>query len=326
MKTVKTIARIAIIVILSIALLVTGANIYLRISFSAFFSSAESTMKIPGLNDGFVQQGLAACGDGFLCSGYVSGGASRVYYFDAKERYSTELVCSDGSVYDGHAGGIAINGDYVYIANKRSLDVFNLSDFKNKAKSAVQIGSFPLPVNAAYCTINNGYLFVGSFYRENDEKYDTQDFEKMTTPTGEENYSLILSYRLDSSQKTTYGIKRIPNSAYSARALLQGVCFTTDKMVLSTSWGLSASHLYFYEYAKAEKHSMTIKDEALELNEKINLYYLDSSVLYNTVKAPPMAEEIVYKDGKIYVMSEAASNKYVFGKIVGLGNLYAYTV
>ena len=39
-----------------------------------------------------------------------------------------------------------------------------------------------------------------------------------------------------------------------------------------------------------------------------------------------MSEEIVYKEGKIYIMSEAASNKYIFGKFVGLGNFYSYNV
>jgi hypothetical protein len=39
-----------------------------------------------------------------------------------------------------------------------------------------------------------------------------------------------------------------------------------------------------------------------------------------------MSEEIVYKDGLIYIMTESASNKYIFGKFMSGYNCYAMDV
>ena len=58
----------------------------------------------------------------------------------------------------------------------------------------------------------------------------------------------------------------------------------------------------------------------------VPLYYEDSASLVesDTVEAPPMSEEIVYLDGKIWIMNESACNKYIFGKLT-TGN-YLYSV
>ena len=39
-----------------------------------------------------------------------------------------------------------------------------------------------------------------------------------------------------------------------------------------------------------------------------------------------MSEEIVYKDGRIYIMTESASNKYIFGKFMSGIEVYSYKV
>jgi hypothetical protein len=98
--------------------------------------------------------------------------------------------------------------------------------------------------------------------------------------------------------------------------------FTDSRIVLSTSYGFATSHLYFYDAtavaAKADKFTVN--------GTEVPLYYLDSASLVSTVSAPPMSEEIVYKDGRIYIMTESASNKYIFGKITGGSPLYSYNI
>ena len=321
MKILKRILRITVIVVAAIALLICGANIFVRVSFSAFFDRSEKYSNIPGTRDNFVQQGLCEYNGGFLTAGYMSdGSASRVYYFDKEKSYYIELANEDGTKYDGHAGGIAINGEYVYITNAKKLDVFSLSDFSADKKTAKAIGKIDAPIKAAFCSVNGGFLFIGSFYREQGDKYKTEEWEHIKTPDGTLNPATIISYRLDVSAKDNFGVKKTPESVFSAPALVQGICFTPDRMVLSTSYGLASSHLYFYEFSSSKKDSIEVD------GIKANLYYLDGKVLRNTVKAIPMSEGIVYKEGKIYIMSEAASNKYIFGKFVGLGNFYSYNV
>ena len=55
----------------------------------------------------------------------------------------------------------------------------------------------------------------------------------------------------------------------------------------------------------------------------VPLYVIDSKTLVDTIEAPPMAEEIVYLDGKIWIMNESASNKYIFGKFTTGNTLFS---
>ena len=56
----------------------------------------------------------------------------------------------------------------------------------------------------------------------------------------------------------------------------------------------------------------------------VPLVYLDSSMLTDDLRMPPMAEEIVVLDNKIYVMNESACTKYIFGNLTSGRHIYAY--
>jgi hypothetical protein len=55
----------------------------------------------------------------------------------------------------------------------------------------------------------------------------------------------------------------------------------------------------------------------------IPVYAFDSTSLVKTYKAPPMAEEAVFVNGKLLVMSESACNKYILGKFASAKWCYA---
>ena len=57
--------------------------------------------------------------------------------------------------------------------------------------------------------------------------------------------------------------------------------------------------------------------------EGVKKYHLESKDILETITAPPMAEEIFYKNGKIFMMNESAGNKYIFGKFTT--GLYTYS-
>ena len=56
----------------------------------------------------------------------------------------------------------------------------------------------------------------------------------------------------------------------------------------------------------------------------VSLYHLDSKCLKKTLEAPPMAEEMAYVDGRIYVLNDSACKQYIFGKFLSGNNLYSY--
>ena len=80
--------------------------------FSEFYSQAEKSVKIPGLNEAFVPQGFAynETLGAYLVCGYMSNSEqSRLYVVDGGDGVYKELRLKneDGSDYAGHAGGIS---------------------------------------------------------------------------------------------------------------------------------------------------------------------------------------------------------------------------
>lgn len=301
-----------------------------RIRFHHFYQTAESTFAVPGIHSGYVPQGFDYDTERglFLSTGYMSNKkASRVYVLDGKgnARYS-ELANADGSAYKGHTGGIVHNGAYVYITGKSGLDVFAYQDILDGAHTVQKIGEIPTYIDPAYCYIAGEYLLTGSFYLKGE--YETADYERMDTPSGEYNPALITAYKLDKTAK--FGVNPDPCAVISTRKCVQGMCITdSGKIVLSTSYGLTDSNLFVYDIAKLTVEdgytfAGTTDDGTTFSYPNIKRVFLDGNSLVDKIKAPCMTEELVYLDGKIYIMNESACNRYIFGKLTSGRKIYAY--
>lgn len=315
--TLKVIASILII----IAILLIGIRVGEKFAFASFYNNAKRELPIPGVNDGYVGQGLDYIEDKevFITCGYSAkkGEASSVYVMNADGTNSKcTLLKEDGSAYTGHTGGVAHYKDYCYITGADGCDVFALSDILTKSE-AKKIGEIKSPTghDPAYVTIHGGKLYEGSFYRAGN--YETPDNERITTPYGDENKALIYVYDLDDN--APFAVNQTPVAAYSTTGLVQGMAFTDKQIVLSTSYGLAASHLKYYDLSKLPQPAQTTVG-----NYTLDMYYLDGSCLEKDVTAPPMSEEIVYKDGRLFIMTESASDKYIFGKFMSGRYMYSY--
>ncbi len=310
-KVFKIILKSVMIAVVVLLVLLGGIKVGEKAWFAGYYAGAEKAFKIPGLDNGFIPQGLTfdSESDKYLATGYSTSGASRVYSFSKKgseDALLTLLKNSDGSDYDGHTGGICRNGEYVFITAGDGLDVF-LYDEIMAGGEAKLVGTFLTGVDPAFCHIEGDTLYVGSFYFPED--YETPEHERIKTPAGDGNFGIIEAYALDDSGE--YGVSQEAKLAYSIRGQAQGMCFAYNKLVLSTSYGLSTSQLFAYDYTKQATAG------EYEIGGKtVPLYYLDSSNLISVTKAPPMAEEIVYIDGRIVIFNESASNKYIFGKFM----------
>ena len=291
-----------------------------KLAFISFYKRARKEFRMPGLSDGFVGQGLDYLEEeAFITCGYNAkkGQCSLVYYVDKNGKSRcTKLKNADGTNYTGHTGGIAHYKEYFYITGDDGCDVFALSDLLEGRSESVKLGEIKTFMNPAYCNVYDGRFYTGTFYRAGN--YETPDWQRITTPAGDKNTAVITVFDIDDGAADTFYVSPSPVAAYSTRGLVQGMTFTEDRIVLSASYGLAASHLYFYG-------NSGISSGQLNLNGKnIPLYYLDSAALVDTVKAPPMSEEIVYLNGRIYIMNESASNKYIFGKFMSGKHLYSY--
>lgn len=317
-KAGKIASRVLLGLVCLILLVMIGAFAWSKIYYHTFYSDAERSFSIPGLWSGFIPQGFEydEKSESFLISGYMKDGvsASRIYVVpkDGEAHYA-ELKTEDGEDYTGHCGGVAVNGSFVYISATKKICVFDIDDVLSDGE-AKQIGSISNGERMSFCTYVNGYLLSGSFYRAGN--YETPDYHHVTTPAGDENPALIWIYKADESAE--FGIDSTPIAALSVRGLVQGVEVTDDgKVILSTSYGLSSSALWLYEMDD-RKGSVTVD------GKETPLYYLDRENLVESVTAPPMTEEILWLDGRVYIMTESACTKYIFGKLIDGSHVFGY--
>lgn len=324
----KGLLKFLFCLVIMVAVLLVGVRIFDWVVFSDFYTNSVSLFKIPGVNEGYVPQGFDydESEQTYLLTGYMSNGkASRVYVVNeaGASRY-TELKDAKGGDYTGHTGGIAHFGDYIYITGTKGVDVFSYADVREDKISTTQLGTVLTYNDPAYCTVYNGYLFVGSFAGHDEI---VSEHEKTTTPSGDVNRSIITVFRLDA--EATFGVDPAPKAVITATDLVQGMCFMgEDRVALSTSWGLEKSNLFIYDMKLMPKeenfHFKGEFDGQAFSFPNIERYHLEKQQIIETIVAPPMAEEVLYMDGKIYVMNESASNKYIFGKFTSGFYAYAY--
>jgi len=318
-KIAKTAAKILLIIVIVAIVGVAGFIVAEPVIYSDFYGrNSQLEFDTPGASDGFIQQGFCSAGDDvMLVSGYMTDKTpSRIYTIkenDGDKKTSfVKIKDNDEKYLTIHAGGIAVCNDFVYVCNSEgdpsSVLVYSLNEILSaqEGDDVIAKDEFAVANGASFCTVSNGVLFVGEFYMEG--KYETDDSHHLTTPAGDKHKAIVFAYMLNSDGS----LADSPMMAISITDKIQGMAFADDKIVLSSSYGLATSQIYVYDTAKAKLTQDTITID----NQTISLVYLDSDSLTDTISAPPMAEEIVYCDGRLFVLNESASNKYIFGKLL----------
>lgn len=311
-----------------IALVLVGAICYFKIPVASYYAASDKAFVIPDIMKGYVPQGMHYCEDEevLVLSGYRSdGAASPIYVVEAGDEdfgkllQNVTLQNEDGTDFVGHGGGVAKYGDFVYVAGDEAvLYVYSFADImaaeqggsvrcKDSISLKVSEEDYVIP---AFVTVYKDTLVLGEFYRE--EVYPTLESHHMTTAAGDVHYALAVRFTL--SADAEFGIVTEPTVAYSLPAQVQGMTFTEDgkRVYLSTSWGLSFSHVLEYDMTKLQREG-----EITVLGKSVPLYAMDSASLIKDHKIAPMSEEMAIINGKLYVLSESASSKYIFGRFTG---------
>ena len=139
-----------------VALVLLGARLYFRMPVRDYYQASERGFLIPDCSRGFVAQGVAYDGQSgrFLVNGYQKDHSTSPVYIIAPEARRPDktiwMALPDGSDYTGHAGGIAVYGDYVYVADgeKHRLLVFSRQSIYDAADgdSVAAMGTFDRPL------------------------------------------------------------------------------------------------------------------------------------------------------------------------------------
>jgi len=305
MKKILKIGKLIMFVIIGILALILvtiiGLNIAKYFIYSDYYSIKTDICKNPGLNDGFVCQGIAVSEEDnvILVCGYMKDKTnSRIYVTDFDSNsYYVELT-RGGEKYTGHAGGLAITGDTVYIANAKKIYSFPLSSVLSASNGdIVDIGSgTKVNTNASFVYTDEEYLYVGEFH--DGGKYVIENHEHETAEGT--HYAICTKYALSDLET--------PIAVYTLRNNVQGICFTPNgKVVLSTSYGLTDTIYYVYDLDSAADSGLTF--------DGAPVYYLDD--LEKEIHGPAMGEDLDYFNGRIITLTESASQKYIFGKFFG---------
>ena len=336
-KAKKVIVTILVVLVALIVIVLIGARIYFRAPVSSYYKASEKAFVIPGLMDNMTPQGLdyVSSVDTYLICGYQKdGSSSRIYRVDGasgKDEGYVIMGDENGNGIKPHAGGLASHGEYLFVAGDEDacINIYKLNDVLSAKNGEVvkKVGGFSTKfgddkINVAWICFSDDRMIVGEFYR--DPNYMTNESHWITTTTGEENRAIAWAYKFSNGEDSSFGISNTPFEMYSLPGLVQGMTVKDGKIWISQSYGTPKSTIRCYDVSGSEPvkiYSGTGKADLL-----IPIYAFDSSTQVGSFDAAPMAEEIVFVDGKLLIMSESASLKYIFGNLTGGRWCYATDV
>ena len=285
--------------------------------FGATYPQLNATWQfsVPGLKSGFVPQGLCRMDDLrlWLISGYMAdGSASRIYVVNGMTGEAVKyFTVKDGTaLLDGHFGGVACNGDDIWLASEGVVYHFYTSDVQEvvDARSVVVKDKFDSCTNADFCFANDEIFVVGEFDRN--AKYSQQSHH-LSREDGMVNTSIALVFKTGNGK---YGLETdaygslSPVLAYSVPDKIQGFCMVGSKIVLSASYALASGTTYVFDgnIASAVDNVGTLSI----MNSTVPFRALWADRASQTIRVPAMCEGMDYFGNQIYMLFESASTKY----------------
>lgn len=321
----KKIGYIALGIIAFIILFLVIVNCSFKLPVKSFYDASGKNFKIPDIGKGFIPQGISyddRSGD-FYLTGYMKDeSASPIYIVDKKtKKLEQKVFMSDpsGDPLTIHAGGISYYNGMVYVAGAENscLYVYNPADIRDAQKgdlvsyvATVDLTGAGDDILAAFTTVHDGLLYVGEFYRK--PNYLTNELHKVEISKGSNN-ALMVGLSIDNNYKAT------PVVAYSIPDKVQGCSFRGEDIYFSTSYGISFSKIYRFD----KKSTNTAAAGSFSVfGNSVPLYILESNNASGIYKFPSMVEEIDILDDQMYVLTESASDMYVFGKLIGTKKVF----
>ena len=245
----KSLALIGVVVCIMGMIAIAALQLY----YQEFYHTATREFKIPGLEEGFVPQGLDYCEeyDLYLLCGYrYPDEQAQMYVVRPDGTYRKILMLDEKEkTFVSHAGGIVHNDKYVYIAGcDGKCYVFAFDDIvKEQTTQIKMLGYFQAWNQADYCCVQDGKLYIGEYYHK--YKYGTDTSHHYISPIGEEHCAMITAFSLN--EQLPLGVNKIPEMALSVTGRIQGMCFDNNNLILSASSAFEGSQLYVYDYQKA---------------------------------------------------------------------------
>ncbi|MBR5246124.1 MAG: hypothetical protein IKV25_01980 [Clostridia bacterium] len=274
--------------------------------------------EVPGLDDGFIPQGICYVEEleVFAISGYMPDDKdgnkqySRIYLVNPETKESKMFIIDN---FTGHAGGIASNGNDIWVSSGGSSSSngkvyhFTTDMFTGESGSSVKHdGYFSVPVKGSVLYCDGEKLWVCEFYNnDKDSNKVNKDHHEGTNHAWACGYKLPLD--VDYSVKET----KIPDVILSIPDKVQGMSITADgNVIFSTSYGRkNDSRMYVFEpYTEWKCTTVSV------FGENANMYISKKRNRIIRFKMPTLMEGIDYHDGKLYIIFESGAKTYADAK------------
>lgn len=287
--------------------------------YDAFYAAGELSILTPGLKEGIIPQGIAYLPeeDWVLFAGYRDDGGHSALIAVSRETgevvKEAHLLNMDGTVYNGHAGGVCATEKNVFVSNagklfRISLDTFRALPASSECRFEEEI---PVPVNASYCCYADGVLWVGEF--EYGGEYKTDSSHKLKSEDGRFKawtcgYVLTSETENEFKPEAITGEAATPDYILSMTERIQGITVKDGQIYLSQSYGRkNASTLYRFSNVLENEPDATAELGGVT----VPIWCLDKGVRTGAIICPPMTECLCTVDGAVYVLFESGANKYM---------------
>lgn len=262
---------------------------------------------IPGLQQGAVPQGMAVAGQRIFLSHYFDEGPSCLSVLDASTgRLLASVVLRDaeGQAHRGHAGGIAVLGEFLFVASDGKCLQYALKPLlQEKLPRSVQpVATRRCETAASFCAATEELLLIGEFAKP--LRYRTDPAHHLRDRKGVRKYAWICGY----SAEDPLGR---PTCVLSIRQRVQGICVSGDRVYLSISWGRrnrSTIAVYRNPLGGAPHSAVRLRD-----GSRVPLWFLDGENWLGEIDFPPMSEGIAMLGSRLAVLAESGAGKFQRG-------------
>lgn len=301
---------LSIVTILGCLLLVY----YFGATYPVYSKIAKQEFEIPGLNEGFVPQGMCFVEEQniWLITGYMGQENlnSRIYVVNPENQQQEKyfyITNTSENMIKSHFCGIANYNNIVWLATDGYILKMNLQDIidvENEGYVKI-VSEFDTKTGADFIFANEKYLWVGDFYRDGYSSVPSSHTVKINDL--EINKAIALQFEINTNEIN--GFNEIPISVLSLPNQVQGFVQTSNgQIILSTSYSIPNSIIYIYDEGIVLEDKETL---SLEFGD-IPLKVCCQENLIKKIEAPAMSEGIDIVDNRVYILYESACNKYKF--------------
>lgn len=326
MKKKHVFGRAVIIVLVCLIIAFCGGVMGYKADLQDFFDNSTPAFSIPDIHDGFIPQGIAWDAESgcFFLTGYMGNGkVSPIYAIDAATgslKNKVGMLTENGEKFRGHAGGLSVYRGSLYVAGSTdacmySFPIRDVLQAENgaflPAKERIDLKTNEDFIRVSFTSTDGQRLYAGEFHKG--AIFYTHDSHRVEED-GIVQEAYLFGFTLEEDGVEPFAVFSIPDS-------IQGACFADGYLYLSRSRGLLAGSILSYSLSEVE--ACGVKN-VLGVNVPLFILTEDNAARVTTV--PPMCEEMVVRDGKMYIAFEAAANRYLIGKALGLEKVYAVPV